>query len=150
MFYLRTLKAPLPRKLDDPRVLNGKALFSTIQCNSCHTPEWTTPESDIAALSHKTFYPYTDLLLHDMGPQLDDGVTEGSAETYEWKTPALWGLGLSPNSQGGAYFLMHDGRARSIEEAILMHGGEAAESRTKYETLNLDEQKALLRFLESL
>ncbi len=150
VFYLRTLRAPLPRNSDDPQVIKGKSLFSTIQCNSCHTPEWTTPESNIVALSDKTFYPYTDLLLHDMGPQLDDGVTEGSAETYEWKTPALWGLGLSPDSQGGAYFLMHDGRAKSIEEAILMHGGEATESRNKYNTLNLEDQKALIRFLESL
>lgn len=150
VFYLKTLKAPLPRRLDDPQVIKGKSLFTTIQCGACHTPEWTTPESDIVALSDKTFYPYTDLLLHDMGPQLDDGVTEGSAETYEWKTPALWGLGLSPISQGGAYFLMHDGRARSIEEAILMHGGEATESRNMYEALNPDDQKAIIRFLESL
>ena len=100
-------------------------MFSQIQCGDCHTPEWTTPTSDIVALSNKTFFPYTDLLLHDMGPGLDDGVTEGSAETFEWRTPPLWGLGLSPNSQGGSYFLMHDGRASSIEEAILLHGGEA-------------------------
>ncbi|MDW3651834.1 MAG: di-heme oxidoredictase family protein [Bacteroidia bacterium] len=150
VFYLRTLKAPLPRLSDDPQVMKGKSLFTAIQCSSCHTPEWTTPESDIAALSNKTFYPYTDLLLHDMGPQLDDGVTEGSAETFEWKTPALWGLGLSPDSQGGEYFLMHDGRARSIEEAILMHGGEAAESSNKYQTLNPSDKEALIQFLESL
>ena len=150
VFYLRTLKAPLPRNSNDPQITKGKTLFSAIQCGACHTPEWTTPESDIAALSHKTFFPYTDLLLHDMGPQLNDGVTEGSAETYEWKTPALWGLGLSPNSQGGTFFLMHDGRAKSIEEAILLHGGESAESRNKYQSLSSDEQKALIRFLESL
>ncbi|WP_457832419.1 di-heme oxidoredictase family protein, partial [Staphylococcus aureus] len=78
---------------------------------------------NIAPLSNKTFHPYTDLLLHDMGPGLDNGYTEGSATKSEWRTPPLWGLGLSPNSQGGQYFLLHDGRAKSIEEAILLHGG---------------------------
>ena len=104
VFYLRTLKAPIPRSQDTDHILRGKQLFSEIQCSSCHIPEWTTTESDIEALSNKTFYPYTDLLLHDMGPGLDDGVTEGSAETYEWRTPPLWGLGLSPDSQGGSFF----------------------------------------------
>lgn len=150
VFYLRTLKAPIQRTPDDPVVLEGKAVFSTIQCSSCHIPEWRTPQSDISALSNKTFYPYTDLLLHDMGPKLDDGVTEGSAETYEWRTPPLWGLGLSPDSQGGKFFLMHDGRARSIEEAILMHGGEAQNSRDQYQELSSEEKEALIRFLESL
>lgn len=150
VIYLRTLKAPIQRSQEDEQTLQGKALFNQIQCRACHTPEWTTPSSDIAALSNKTFYPYTDLLLHDMGLELDDGVTEGSAETYEWRTPALWGLGLSPNSQGGSYFLMHDGRARSIEEAILMHGGEATASRVQFESLPAEEKAALIRFLESL
>ena len=85
-----------------------------------------------------------------MGPGLDDGVTEGSAETFEWRTPPLWGLGLSPNSQGGSYFLMHDGRASSIEEAILLHGGEANSSRTKFESLSAEDRTALIRFFESL
>lgn len=150
VFYLRTLKAPIQRTPDDSEILQGKALFNTIQCSSCHIPKWTTPESDIDALSNKTFYPYTDLLLHDMGPGLDDGATEGSAETYEWRTPPLWGLGLSPNSQGGNYFLMHDGRARSIEEAILMHGGEAQNSRDQFQELSPGDKEALIRFLESL
>lgn len=150
VFYLRTLKAPIPRTPEDPAVMRGKQLFNSISCNSCHVAQWTTPESDIPALSNQTFYPYTDLLLHDMGPELDDGVTEGSAETYEWKTPALWGLGLSPGSQGGEYFLMHDGRAKSIEEAILLHGGEAADSRDQFQALNEVDQAALIQFLESL
>ena len=85
-----------------------------------------------------------------MGSGLDDGVTEGSAETYEWKTPALWGLGLSPESQGGTFFLLHDGRARSIEEAILLHGGEAARSRNAYEALSSSEKEDLLQFLHAL
>ncbi|MFH6983321.1 di-heme oxidoredictase family protein [Marinoscillum luteum] len=150
VFYLRTLKAPIPRSEENTVVLQGKSIFTQIQCASCHIPEWTTPESDIEALSNKTFYPYTDLLLHDMGPGLDDGVTEGSAETYEWRTPALWGLGLSPNSQGGSFFLMHDGRARSIEEAILLHGGEADNSKNQFVSLSENDKEALIKFLKSL
>ena len=150
VFYLRTLKAPIQRSEENNQVLQGKAIFNQIECSSCHIPEWTTPVSDIAALSDKTFYPYTDLLLHDMGPGLDDGVTEGSAETYEWRTPPLWGLGLSPNSQGGSYFLMHDGRARSIKEAIVLHGGEAESSKNQFTSLSESDKEALIKFLESL
>tara|TARA_R100001143_G_scaffold63595_1_gene73208 strand:+ start:22345 stop:23544 length:1200 start_codon:yes stop_codon:yes gene_type:complete len=150
VFYLRTLKAPIQRKPADPDIMHGREVFNTLQCSSCHIPKWTTPESDIAALSNKTFYPYTDLLLHDMGPGLDDGATEGSAETYEWRTPPLWGLGLSPDSQGGKYFLMHDSRAESIEEAILMHGGEAQYSHEQFQLLSSEEKEALIKFLESL
>ncbi|WP_020531087.1 di-heme oxidoredictase family protein [Flexithrix dorotheae] len=150
VFYLRTLKAPIPRSEENTVVLQGKSIFTEIQCASCHIPEWTTPESDITALSNKTFYPYTDLLLHDMGPELDDGVTEGSAETFEWRTPPLWGLGLSPDSQGGEFFLMHDGRAKSIEEAILMHGGEANDSRINFKQLNETNKQKLLTFLKAL
>ena len=150
VFYLRTLKAPIPRSEENTVVLRGKSIFTQIQCASCHIPEWTTPESDIEALSNRTFYPYTDLLLHDMGPGLDDGATEGSAETYEWRTPPLWGLGLSPNSQGGSFFLMHDGRAASIEEAILLHGGEADNSKNQFVSLSEDDKEALIQFLKSL
>jgi CxxC motif-containing protein (DUF1111 family) len=150
VFYLRTLKAPVPRNEDDPEVMNGKQLFSEIGCNSCHIPDWTTPVSDIPSLSNRDFHPYTDLLLHDMGPALDDGYTEGSALPSEWRTPPLWGLGLSKNSQGGSYFLLHDGRAHSIEEAILLHGGEAAASRDAFQQLSEDQKKALIAFLESL
>lgn len=150
VFYLRTLKAPVQRESDHTEVLAGKAIFSEAGCNKCHTPEWTTPVSDVAALSEKTFYPYTDLLLHDMGPLLDDHYTEGSAKTYEWRTPPLWGLGLSKKSQGGSYYLLHDGRATSIAEAIMMHGGEAAQSREAFSQLNASEKESLIRFLESL
>lgn len=149
VFYLKTLKAPVPRT-DEPDALAGKQLFTTIGCAKCHRPEMTTATAEIPALSNKTFYPYTDLLLHDMGPGLDDGYTEGSAKTYEWRTPPLWGLGLSENSQGGAYFLLHDGRASSLEEAILLHGGEGTASKENYQSLTSDEKKKLIRFLESL
>lgn len=149
VFYLKTLKAPVPRKEND-EILSGKEIFSTIGCTKCHRPEMKTGASSVAALSNKTFYPYTDLLLHDMGPSLDDGYTEGSAKTYEWRTPPLWGLGLSKNSQGGQYFLMHDGRARSIEQAIQMHGGEGMQSGESFESLTGEDKRKLIKFLESL
>ena len=85
-----------------------------------------------------------------MGPDLDDGYTEGYAHSYEWKTPALWGIGLSKDSQGGQYYLLHDGRARSIEEAITYHGGEAENSKNKYLGLNQTEKNQVLKFIESL
>ena len=85
-----------------------------------------------------------------MGPGLDDGYTEGSAKTFEWRTAPLWGLGLSPGSQGGFYYLMHDGRAKSIEEAILLHGGEAVQSQSAYTLLSSADKTALIKFLESL
>ncbi len=150
VFYLQTLKAPIQRKQQDEMVLQGKRIFNRIGCSSCHQPTLRTGYSDIAALSYQEFHPYTDLLLHDMGTGLDDGYTEGNAATYEWRTPPLWGLGLAPASQGGQYFLLHDGRAHSIEEAIAAHGGEASSRRLSYLQLSADEKKALLKFLNSL
>lgn len=149
-FYLQTLKAPIQRNKDNPQVQQGNALFSQVQCAACHRPQLRTSYSAVAALSWQDFYPYTDLLLHDMGPELDDGYTEGSAKTYEWRTPPLWGLGLSPNSQGGNFFLMHDGRAHTIDAAIQLHGGEAAASRSMYNQLSTTDKKAVLAFLNSL
>jgi CxxC motif-containing protein (DUF1111 family) len=148
--YLQMLKAPVPRNQDNAEVQQGKSIFMQIQCSNCHRPQLQTAYSAITALSYKTFYPYTDLLLHDMGPALDDGYTEASARTSEWRTPALWGLGLSPASQGGQYYLLHDGRAHSIEEAILLHGGEAANSVQHYQQLSEGERNALIKFLKSL
>lgn len=150
VFYLRTLKAPIQRNQDDADVIAGGQLFNDLKCAKCHIPEWTTGPSDIAALSNKTFYPYTDLLLHDMGDNLDDGYTEGSAQTNEWRTPPLWGLGLAKNSQGGQYYLMHDGRATSINDAILMHGGEAFGSKELFLGLSQADVEKLIKFLESL
>jgi len=150
VFYLRTLKNPIPREADRIEVSAGKTLFEQIGCAKCHVPSMTTGPSPIAPLANREFYPYTDLLLHDMGPELDDGYTEGSAKTSEWRTPPLWGLGLSKNSQGGQYFLLHDGRANSIEAAILLHGGEGAQSREAYGQLSADEKNQLITFLESL
>ncbi len=150
VFYLQTLKAPIPRNQNDEIVKSGKLLFFQIGCESCHKETLKTGTSAIEALSNKEFHPYTDLLLHDLGNNLDDGYTEGSALTNEWRTPPLWGLGLSPNSQGGDYFLLHDGRAKSIEEAILFHGGEADLSKTKFKNLSATDKSAVLKFLKSL
>ena len=150
VFYLKTLKAPIQRNQNDPDIISGKQVFTNIGCAKCHTPQLVSGTSSIAALSNKTFFPYTDLLLHDMGPGLDDGYTEGSATTAEWKTPPLWGLGLSRNSQGGQYFLLHDGRARTIEQAIVLHGGEANQSRNNFQQLNAEQKSQLIKFLESL
>jgi CxxC motif-containing protein (DUF1111 family) len=150
VFYLRTLKAPIPRDTDEPSVTTGKALFEEIGCGNCHRSTLTTGPSAIGSLANRVFEPYTDLLLHDMGPELDDGYTEGSATTAEWRTPPLWGLGLSKNSQGGQYYLLHDGRVQSIEAAILLHGGEGTLSRAAYQALNTVQKTQLITFLESL
>ena len=150
VFYLRTLKAPLRRNEDEAEVLQGEMLFEQINCTACHLPKMKTGDHAVATLSNVEFHPYTDLLMHDMGPALDDGYTEGTALTSEWKTPALWGLGLSRNSQGGNYFLIHDGRAKSIESAIEAHGGEGAQSSAAYSALSTDDQLSLIQFLESL
>lgn len=150
VFYLNTLKAPIPRDQNDAVVMQGRNLFEQINCTGCHKAQLTTDYSPISQLSFKAFAPYTDLLLHDMGSGLDDGYTEGTAKTYEWKTPPLWGIGLSENSQGGNLFLMHDGRASSIEQAIIMHGGEANNSKNAFLNLTQSEKNALLKFIKSL
>lgn len=150
VFYLLTLKAPIQRDKDDPQVISGEQVFTAVGCAKCHTPELVTGPSPIAPLANKTVRPYSDLLLHDMGSGLDDGYTEGSALTSEWRTPPLWGLGLSSDSQGGSYFLLHDGRATTIEQAIEAHDGEGQASRIAYQQLSTTDREALLRFLESL
>lgn len=150
VFYLQALKAPVQRTPNDADVKAGRQIFLTINCGKCHTPQLQTGPSSIAALSNKAFAPYSDFLLHDMGPALNDGYTEGTALPAEWRTPPLWGLGLSKNSQGGRYFLLHDGRAHSIEEAINLHGGEAQGSRNAFQQLSPSDKAKLIKFLESL
>jgi CxxC motif-containing protein (DUF1111 family) len=149
-FYLRTLRAPPRRGRDDPEVMAGEAAFQRIGCASCHLPSLRTGVSSIGPLNQVEFQPYTDLLLHDMGPELDDGYTEGIALTSEWRTAPLWGLGLAASSQGGQMHLLHDGRAPGFRDAIRFHGGEGAASRAAFDALTADEQEQVLRFLESL
>lgn len=150
VFYLQTLKAPIQRDTEELAIIKGNALFKEVGCESCHRETLFTGSSAVVALNEVEFHPYTDLLLHDMGPGLDDGYTEGIAKSSEWRTAPLWGLGLAKDSQGGKYFLMHDGRARSIEAAILLHGGEAAKSKQRFTALDENEKNKVITFLESL
>ncbi|MDF1723168.1 MAG: di-heme oxidoredictase family protein [Alcanivorax sp.] len=150
VFYSRTLAVPARRNVDDPQVLKGKALFHEANCQGCHVPKFTTgaqaPEPELA---NQTIRPYTDLLLHDMGPGLADGRPEFLANGQEWRTAPLWGIGLTEAVNGHTQFL-HDGRARNLMEAVLWHGGEAAASRDKVLTFDADQRAALLAFLNSL
>jgi CxxC motif-containing protein (DUF1111 family) len=150
VFYVTCLQTPLQRNASDPTVMQGNKVFTTIGCASCHKQTLTTGYSPIASLSYQTFSPFTDLLVHDMGPGLDDHYTEGTAQTDEWRTAPLWGLGLARNVQGGNVYLLHDGRAHSITQAIQMHGGEAATSENKFENLSPSDKNALITFLNSL
>lgn len=150
VFYMRTLKNPPRRNATDPEVLAGESIFIQTGCEKCHVSTLTTGNSEIEALSNKTFHPYTDLLLHDMGPALDKGYTEGTALPSEWRTPPLWGFGLQQHSQGGQIFLMHDGRAKTVEEAISYHGGEASDARTAFQSLSETDKQKLITFLKSL
>lgn len=131
-------------------IVRGDALFNQIGCQTCHIQTLTTGYSPIDALSYQTINPFTDLLLHDMGPGLDDGYTEGNAKTSEWRTAPLWGLGLGSNVQGGYTYLLHDGRAHSIEEAIQMQGGEASASSGRFSNLSQSDKDAIVSFLKSL
>lgn len=150
VFYLKTLRVPSRRRPDDPQVVAGEVLFADVGCAACHVPTLQTGRSEIAVLDQVTFHPYTDLLLHDMGPALDDGYTEGRALTSEWRTPPLWGLGIQENFQGGDAFYLHDGRASTLEEAIALHGGEAQASRDAFMNLDPEARSALIAFLRSL
>lgn len=150
VFYLKTLRVPPRREADHPEVLAGEELFEQVGCAGCHVPALTTGASEIAVLDRVEFHPYTDLLLHDMGPGLDDGYTEGVASTSEWRTAPLWGIGIQESFQGGEAYYLHDGRARTLREAIGWHDGEGATSRDAFDALSSEDQERLLRFLRSL
>ncbi|MDD9936307.1 MAG: c-type cytochrome [Myxococcales bacterium] len=147
--YTATLAVPVRRDSDDPAVLRGKLLFGETGCVDCHTPSHTTGESSIEALSGQLIWPYTDLLLHDMGEALSDGRPSFDAEGAEWRTPPLWGIGLIEDVNDHL-FLLHDGRARGFAEAILWHGGEGEASAEAFRALDAEDRAALIRFLESL
>lgn len=150
VFYLKTLKAPKRRNEDGSEVQSGEDIFRDIDCADCHKPTLRTGPSPIEVLDNTEFHPYTDLLLHDMGPALNDGYTEGNALASEWRTPPLWGLGLSKKAQGGELHLLHDGRAQSIAEAIRLHGGEASDASQGFQNLSEQDKEDLIAFLESL
>ena len=148
--YMRTLAVPARRTVDDPTVMRGAALFASFRCTSCHAVDFTTGDAtDIPELAHQKIHPYTDLLLHDMGAGLADGRPDFEAGPTEWRTPPLWGIGLL-KTVNGHEFLLHDGRARGLEEAILWHGGEATAARERFRTATADERNALVFFLHSL
>lgn len=150
LFYLQVLQTPIQRNQTNSEVIKGKDIFIQIGCEACHRQTLKTGYSPIAVLSNKEFHPYTDLLLHDMGSELNDNYTEGSALASEWRTTPLWGVGLSSSSQGGLVYLMHDGRAHNFQEAIQLHGGEGSMSRTKFNQLSDSDKQAVIKFLESL
>jgi CxxC motif-containing protein (DUF1111 family) len=137
------------RNLEDDAVRRGAELMVQSGCTACHVARHETGEHPIAALSGQEILPFTDLLLHDMGEGLADGRPEFEASGSEWRTPPLWGIGLVETVNGHTNFL-HDGRARSLEEAILWHGGEGAAARDAFKALTAEEREALIRFLESL
>jgi CxxC motif-containing protein (DUF1111 family) len=149
-FYVRTLAVPARRNITDPDVQAGSAIFNQINCSGCHRPTiMTGPDFNLPQLSGQRIHPYTDLLVHDMGPGLADNRPDYLASGSEWKTQPLWGLGLLQKTTGVAYYL-HDGRARSIEEAILWHDGEASKSRQAFTSLSSQQRSQLMKFLNSL
>jgi CxxC motif-containing protein (DUF1111 family) len=150
VLYSETLSVPARRNYTDQNVLKGKKTFETIQCTACHIPKIQTGNThSIVALRNQTIRPYTDLLLHDMGEQLSDNANDFKATGSEWRTQPLWGIGLIEIVNGHTN-LMHDGRARNVEEAILWHGGEAQKAKDKYKKLSKEERQDLLAFINSL
>lgn len=148
--YVAALAPPARRNASDPEVLRGKKLFHQSGCTSCHTPAFVTHRlPDDPARSFQLIWPYSDMLLHDMGPGLADHRPEWQASGQEWRTPPLWGIGLTEQVSGHASFL-HDGRARSLLEAILWHGGEATGARETVRQMPAPDRAALITFLESL
>lgn len=146
--YLRTL-APPASAPDNAQRSEGRALFAQIGCAACHVPTLTTGHSPIAALSNQQVHLYSDLLLHDMGEELADNRPDGAATGREWRTTPLWGLRLMRRFLNGEAFLLHDGRARNVDEAIRLHGGEGSNSRDAYINLTEAQRSALLNFVET-
>jgi CxxC motif-containing protein (DUF1111 family) len=150
IFYTQTLAVPAARHTDDPVVREGAQRFAQLQCTACHVPTLETGDyPSVPSLSHQTIHPFTDLLLHDMGDDLGDGRSDFEANGREWRTPPLWGIGLTATVNRHTHFL-HDGRARSLEEAVLWHGGEAEAARTAFVHLDKPERDAVIAFLDSL
>jgi CxxC motif-containing protein (DUF1111 family) len=156
VFYAETLAVPARRNVDDSDVREGARLFEQLNCSGCHTPSFVTKTSgDIGglpmgdSLKGQTIYPFSDMLLHDMGEGLADGRPDFLADGNEWRTRPLWGIGLTQTVNPQAGFL-HDGRAATLEEAILWHGGEAQQSTDDFMALSQDERNQVIVFLRSL
>lgn len=150
LFYTRNLAVPARRGVNDEQVLAGKNLFFQAGCQSCHTPKYTTAANAAEPeLANQVIRPYSDLLLHDMGDGLADHRSEFQASGRDWRTPPLWGIGLTQAVSGHTQFL-HDGRARNLLEAVLWHGGEAQQAQQQVLSFNAEQRAALLAFLNSL
>jgi CxxC motif-containing protein (DUF1111 family) len=148
VFFTSTIGVPAAAPRDD-EALRGRSLFRDFGCASCHVPTLVTGDHPIGKLADQRIHPYTDLLLHDMGDRLTDARPDFLAEGVEWRTPPLWGIGLAQLVLPGATFL-HDGRARTLAEAILWHGGEASAAREAFRTAARVDREALLAFLATL
>jgi len=149
-FYSRNLAVPARRDVDDPQVLAGKKHFYEMGCIACHTPKFVTMRgAPDKAQAFQLIWPYSDFLLHDMGPGLADGQRVGEATGSDWRTPPLWGIGLAGAVNGNTFYL-HDGRARTLAEAILWHGGEGRKARDRFAAADAADRDALIKFLESL
>ncbi|WP_406610641.1 di-heme oxidoredictase family protein [Agarivorans sp. JK6] len=149
-FYTQHLAVPKRRIKDAEQVELGDKLFSQVNCDSCHKRSFTTAKREqLPALSEQLIYPYTDMLLHDMGPDLADGRGEYLASGQQWRTPPLWGVGLTETVNGHSQ-LLHDGRARNVTEAIVWHGGEAEAAKQAFANLNQSQREALVAFVNSL
>ncbi|MEO1445559.1 MAG: di-heme oxidoredictase family protein, partial [Cyanobacteria bacterium J06635_11] len=147
--YAQTLAAPARARLNDPQVQRGEKLFADASCQACHVSSFQTGEHKYPALENQAIHPYTDMLLHDMGEGLADNRADFEATGQEWRTPSLWGVGLAQTVLPYSGYL-HDGRARTFEEAILWHGGEAEDAKVAFEQMPADDRQALVRFLQSL
>ncbi|RRI06317.1 thiol oxidoreductase [Mesorhizobium tamadayense] len=149
-FYSQNLAVPARRDLGEPEVLAGKKQFYEKGCVFCHTPKFVTMRGTAnTAQAFQLIWPYSDFLLHDMGEGLADGQRVGQASGNEWRTPPLWGIGLTATVNGNSFYL-HDGRARTLEEAILWHGGEGQKARDRFAAADAADRAALIKFLESL
>lgn len=148
--YLRLIAVPARRRGLDRQLATGQVWFGSLGCTGCHVPSHVTaPDAPLAELRNQVIWPYTDLLLHDLGPDLDDHRPSFDASGSEWRTPPLWGLGLY-RTVNGHERLLHDGRARGVAEAILWHGGEAQTARDAFTRLPAYDRDALVAFVESL
>ncbi|KAA5533524.1 c-type cytochrome [Taibaiella lutea] len=150
VFYVQTLAVPARRDVTNASVVQGEKLFNQLNCSGCHTPTvYTGVDIRLPALSNQRIHPYTDLLLHDLGADLADGRPDFLADGNEWRTPALWGIGLFEKTNGVPFYL-HDGRARSLLEAVMWHAGEARKSKDAFVKLSKTDRDAVIAFLRSL
>jgi len=150
VYYVKTLAVPARRNVTDADVQQGAIIFNQVNCSGCHRPTIQTGvDVTLPQVSNQRIHPYTDLLLHDMGDGLADNRPDYLATGSQWRTEPLWGIGLLPVATGTPYYL-HDGRARTLEEAILWHGGEAQKSKQQFMQLNSTQRNQLIKFLQSL